>query len=256
MRAASVPVAPAPMMPTIPPTATQAAHRATARPRLCVGMIAVSVDPLDAHHGWIKDINETQATKVNFPIIADPDRKVAMLYDMIHPNAIGGKRTAADNATVRSVFVIGPDKKVKAMIVYPMSTGRNFDEVLRVIDSSPYDRSMRRIHNYMKEDPRFPGVPFALDLARTDAQRQALRFLFSSLGFGRPFVMPPGTPADRVAIIRKAFSDTFADPAFLADATKAGLFINPVPGEEIDALLARIAKMDPALIDRMTKLRQ
>ena len=78
---------------------------------------------------------ETQGHAINYPLIGDADLAVAKLYDMLHPNASGGQRTAADNATVRSVFVIGPDKKVKAMIVYPMSTGRNFDEVLRLLDS-------------------------------------------------------------------------------------------------------------------------
>ena len=93
-----------------------------------VKVLAVSVDPVDSHEGWIKDINETQNANVQFPLIADPDRKVASLYDMIHPNA--------DNTmTVRTVFVIGPDKKVKLSITYPASTGRNFDEILRVIDS-------------------------------------------------------------------------------------------------------------------------
>ena len=93
-----------------------------------VKVLAVSVDPVDSHEGWIKDINETQNADVQFPLIADPDRKVATLYDMIHPNA--------DNTlTVRTVFVIGPDKKVKLSITYPASTGRNFDEILRVIDS-------------------------------------------------------------------------------------------------------------------------
>src|SRR6185295_10149090 len=91
-------------------------------------VLAISVDPLESHQGWIKDINETQSCTMNFPIIADPERKVAMAYDMIHPNA-------DDKATVRSVFVIGADKKVKLMITYPASTGRNFDEILRVIDS-------------------------------------------------------------------------------------------------------------------------
>ena len=100
-----------------------------------VKVIALSVDPVDSHKKWINDINETQNTKVNFPIIADADRKVSTLYDMIHPNASGGPRTAADNATVRSVFIVGPDKKVKAMLVYPMTAGRNFDEVLRLLDS-------------------------------------------------------------------------------------------------------------------------
>ncbi len=93
-----------------------------------VKVLALSVDGLDSHKGWIKDINETQNTTVNFPIIADEDRKVADLYDMIHPNSLA-------NLTVRSVYIIGPDKKVKLIITYPASTGRNFDELLRVIDS-------------------------------------------------------------------------------------------------------------------------
>jgi len=93
-----------------------------------VKVLAVSVDPLDKHEGWVKDINETQNTTVNFPIIADADRNVATLYDMIHPNA-------SATATVRSLFIIGPDKTVKLIITYPASTGRNFTEVLRVIDS-------------------------------------------------------------------------------------------------------------------------
>lgn len=93
-----------------------------------VKVLAVSVDPIDKHHGWISDINETQNTTVNFPIIADPERNVATLYDMIHPNA-------SATATVRSLFIIAPDKTVKLIITYPASTGRNFVEVLRVIDS-------------------------------------------------------------------------------------------------------------------------
>ncbi|WP_210463791.1 MULTISPECIES: peroxiredoxin [Rufibacter] len=93
-----------------------------------VKVAALSVDPIDSHHGWIQDINETQNTTVNFPIIADADRKVSDLYDMIHPNA-------SDTFTVRSVFIIGPDKKVKLIFTYPASTGRNFAEILRVIDS-------------------------------------------------------------------------------------------------------------------------
>ena len=91
-------------------------------------VMAVSVDPLDKHEGWVKDINETQKTTVNFPLIADPDRTVANLYGMIHPNS-------SENFTVRSLFIIGPDKKVKLTITYPASTGRNFHEVLRVLDS-------------------------------------------------------------------------------------------------------------------------
>lgn len=90
--------------------------------------IAVSVDPLESHNGWIKDINQTQSVTMNYPIIADPKREVANAYGMIHPNA-------DSTATVRSVFVIGPDKKIKLMLTYPASTGRNFAEILRVIDS-------------------------------------------------------------------------------------------------------------------------
>jgi len=93
-----------------------------------VKVLALSVDPMDAHKGWIQDINETQNTTVNFPLIADEDRKVAELYDMIHPNA-------DEKATVRSVFIVGPDKKIKLTLTYPASTGRNFNEILRVIDS-------------------------------------------------------------------------------------------------------------------------
>jgi len=93
-----------------------------------VKAIAVSVDPIDKHHSWMKDINETQNVSVEFPLIADEDKTVSTLYGMIHPNA-------SLTATVRSLFIIGPDKKVKLMITYPASTGRNFVEVLRVIDS-------------------------------------------------------------------------------------------------------------------------
>jgi len=93
-----------------------------------VKVLAVSVDPLDRHEGWVNDINETQNVEVDFPLIADADRTVATLYDMFHPNA-------SATATVRSLFVIGPDKLVKLIITYPASTGRNFNEVLRVVDS-------------------------------------------------------------------------------------------------------------------------
>ena len=93
-----------------------------------VKVIGLSVDPLDSHEGWAKDIEETQGHALNFPLIADPDRKVSELYDMINP-------AMAENVTVRSVFIIGPDKKVKLIITYPQSAGRNFDEILRVIDS-------------------------------------------------------------------------------------------------------------------------
>jgi thioredoxin-dependent peroxiredoxin len=93
-----------------------------------VKVLALSVDGAESHKEWIKDINETQHTTVNFPIIADEDKKVSVLYDMIHPNA-------TEKTTVRSVFIIGPDKKVKLTLTYPASTGRNFAEILRVIDS-------------------------------------------------------------------------------------------------------------------------
>ncbi len=100
-------------------------------------VIGLSVDSTDDHDRWLGDIEETQGHKVNYPLIGDDDLAVAKLYDMIHPNASGSAkgRTAVDNATVRSVFVVGPDKKVKLSLTYPMSTGRNFDEVLRVLDS-------------------------------------------------------------------------------------------------------------------------
>jgi thioredoxin-dependent peroxiredoxin len=91
-------------------------------------IMAISADPISSHEKWINDINETQKTEVNYPLIADPEFKIAKLYDMVHPNV-------TDKFTVRSVYVIGPDKKVKLMITYPASTGRNFDEILRVVDS-------------------------------------------------------------------------------------------------------------------------
>jgi alkyl hydroperoxide reductase subunit AhpC len=93
-----------------------------------VKVVGLSVDSLESHNGWIGDIKETQGHALNFPLVADPDKKVANLYGMIHPNA-------SDTATVRSVFIIGPDKKIKLTLTYPASTGRNFDEILRVIDS-------------------------------------------------------------------------------------------------------------------------
>lgn len=100
-------------------------------------LIGLSIDSVSDHAAWAKDIEETQGHALNYPLIGDPELNVAKLYDMIHPNASGNakERTAADNATIRSVFVIGPDKMVKLILTYPMSTGRNFDEVLRVLDS-------------------------------------------------------------------------------------------------------------------------
>ena len=114
-----------------PVCTTELGYMASNKPefdRRNVKIIGLSVDPLSDHEGWAKDIEETQGYAPNFPLIADSDHKVSTLYDMIHPNA-------DDTLTVRSVFVIGPDKRVKLMITYPASTGRNFDELLRVIDS-------------------------------------------------------------------------------------------------------------------------
>jgi thioredoxin-dependent peroxiredoxin len=99
-------------------------------------ILGLSIDPVDNHSRWAKDIEETQGAAPNYPLIGDSDLEVAKLYDMIHPNASAStNKTAADNATIRSVFIIGPDKKIKLILTYPMSTGRNFDEVLRVLDS-------------------------------------------------------------------------------------------------------------------------
>jgi thioredoxin-dependent peroxiredoxin len=98
-------------------------------------ILGLSIDPVTDHERWARDIEETQGAAPNYPIVGDAELQVAKLYDMIHPNALGGKRTAADNATIRSVFVVGPDKKIKLVLTYPMTTGRNFDEVLRVLDS-------------------------------------------------------------------------------------------------------------------------
>jgi len=100
-----------------------------------VKVIGLSADPVGDHEKWASDIKETQGAAPNYPLIGDADLKVAKLYEMLPAEATPGKRTAADNATVRTVFVIGPDKKIKLMLFYPMTTGRNFDEILRVIDS-------------------------------------------------------------------------------------------------------------------------
>ena len=100
-----------------------------------VKIIGLSADPVSSHSGWAKDIEETQGAAVNYPMIGDADLKVAKLYNMLPAEAVPGQRTASDNLTVRNVFVVGPDKKIKLILVYPMTTGRNFDEVLRVIDS-------------------------------------------------------------------------------------------------------------------------
>ena len=123
-----------------PVCTTELGYMARIKPefdRRNVKVIGLSIDPVDKHAGWAKDIAETQGTAVNFPMIGDTDLKVAKTYGMLPAEAgdTSEGRTAADNATVRNVYVIGPDKKIKLLISYPMSTGRNFDEVLRVIDS-------------------------------------------------------------------------------------------------------------------------
>ena len=98
-------------------------------------ILGLSTDPVEDHKKWVKDIEETQGAAVNYPLIGDHDLKIAKLYDMLPAETQPGQRTAADNATVRTVFLIGPDKKIKLMLFYPMTTGRNFDEILRVLDS-------------------------------------------------------------------------------------------------------------------------
>jgi alkyl hydroperoxide reductase subunit AhpC len=123
-----------------PVCTTELGYMASIEPEFAkrgVKIIGLSVDPLDKHEGWAKDIEETQGTAPNYPIISDADYNVSKLYGMLPAEVSGdaGDRTPADNQTVRNVFVIGPDKKIKLILVYPMSTGRNFDEVLRVIDS-------------------------------------------------------------------------------------------------------------------------
>jgi alkyl hydroperoxide reductase subunit AhpC len=123
-----------------PVCTTELGYMAKIKPefdRRNVKIVGLSVDPLERHSGWVSDIKETQGYAPNYPMIADVDYNVSKLYGML-PAAVSGdatKRTAADNQTVRNVFVIGPDKKIKLILVYPMTTGRNFDEVLRVIDS-------------------------------------------------------------------------------------------------------------------------
>ncbi len=98
-------------------------------------IVGLSVDPVEDHKKWANDIRETQGAAVNYPMIGDPDLKISKLYDMLPAEAVPGKRTPADNQTVRTVFLIGPDKKIKLMLFYPMTTGRNFDEILRALDS-------------------------------------------------------------------------------------------------------------------------
>ena len=132
-------------------------------------IIGLSVDPVTDHSRWVKDIEETQGATVNYPLIGDADLNVAKLYDMIHPNATPGPRTAADNATIRSVFIIGPDKKVKAMLVYPMSAGRNFDEVLRLLDAL----QMNAKHGVATPVNWKPGQDVIIPPAVSDEQAKA-----------------------------------------------------------------------------------
>lgn len=130
-----------------------------------VRVLALSVDPVESHKKWIPDINETQHANVNFPILADADRKVSTLYDMIHPNAMA-------NATVRSVFFIDPEKKIRATLTYPASTGRNFDEILRVIDS------LQLTDNYKVATPVNwkPGGDVVISPSLTDEKELKERF--------------------------------------------------------------------------------
>ena len=147
-------------------------------------IIGLSIDPVSDHSKWVGDIKETQGHAVNYPMIGDPDLVVAKLYDMIHPNASGGKRTAVDNATIRSVFIIGPDKKVKAMLTYPMSSGRNFDEVLLI----------RRIRDLLYEQGfTISGARNRLDSAAHGAEERS----------EAPARATPGAGADLSAIKRE-----------------------------------------------------
>jgi alkyl hydroperoxide reductase subunit AhpC len=133
-------------------------------------VIGLSIDPVEDHAKWVKDIHETRGHPVHFPLIGDAELQVAKAYDMIHPNASGGKRTAVDNATIRSVFIIGPDKKVKAMLVYPMSAGRNFDEVLRLLDALQLNAK----HNVATPSNWHPGddVIIPTNVSDEDAKRR------------------------------------------------------------------------------------
>ena len=130
-----------------------------------VKAIALSVDPVESHHRWIGDINETQHTIVNFPILADADRKVSTLYDLIHPNA-------STTATVRSLFIIDPNKKIRLIITYPASTGRNFDEILRVIDSLQLTEN----HKVATPGNWKPGEDVVIVPALQDAEEIKQRF--------------------------------------------------------------------------------
>ncbi len=135
-----------------PVCTTELGYMASIEPEFAkrnVKIIGLSIDPLDRHEEWAKDIADTQGTAPNYPIISDADFNVARLYGMLPANVTGSAedRTPVDNQTVRNVFVVGPDKKIKLILVYPMTTGRNFDEVLRVIDSLQLDRQSQSRHS-------------------------------------------------------------------------------------------------------------
>src|SRR5438309_4689833 len=127
-------------------------------------ILGLSVDPVTSHGKWAADIEETQGHKVTYPMIGDPELKVAKLYDMLpaESGTTSEGRTAADNATVRTVFVIGPDKKIKLMLIYPMSTGRNFDEVLRVLDSIQLTATHKRATPVNRKNDEYVISPTAI----------------------------------------------------------------------------------------------
>ena len=155
-------------------------------------IIGLSVDPVDNHSRWAKDIEETQGHAVNYPMIGDPQLKVATAYDML-PEGAGTTsegRTAADNATVRSVFVIGPDKRIKAMLTYPMSTGRNFDEVMRVLDSCQLNAK----HNVATPVNWRPGDDVIIPTSVSDEQaKQKFPGGFKTL---KPYLRVTAQPKD------------------------------------------------------------
>src|SRR2546430_9636050 len=151
-----------------------------------VKIVGLSVDPLDKHEGWSKDIEETQGAAPNYPLISDPDKKVADLYDMIHPNA-------SDTTTVRSVFVIGPDKKVKLTITYPQTAGRNFDEILRVIDSL----QLTAMHSVATPADWRPGDDVIITLAVSD---EAAAERFPGYETVKPYLRTTKQPASQPTV--------------------------------------------------------
>ena len=150
-------------------------------------VIGLSVDPVDDHKRWLGDIKETQGHAVTYPVIGDADLTVAKLYDMIHPNAAGGPRTALENATVRTVFIVGPDKKVKATLAYPMSCGRNFDEVLRMLDAL----QLATKHNVATPVNWKPGQDVIIPVAVSDDDA---RKKFGSFKTHKPYLRTTAQP--------------------------------------------------------------